>query len=186
MISNDKLNVNVNSISQVKQISNELIQDNNYYTNLTKLGHEQTEQSQSIKLKVSETDAESKDNEVENQIKKLERDEIITYTTGNIKNNKDSTEKYERNRVQHFEQSIEEVVAEEIRSIQTRAMRKEHNDGTKEVSNRQLQKETLIGDGQTKKKAEEPKYSDRSIEINRTKQSKYNENKTENHNAEKE
>ena len=88
--------------------------------------------------------------------------------------------------MQHFEQSIEEVVAEEIRSIQTRAMRKEHNDGTKEVSNRQLQKETLIGDGQTKKKAEEPKYSDRSIEINRTKQSKYNENKTENHNAEKE
>ena len=37
MISNDKLNVKVNSISQVKQISNELIQDNNYYTNLTKL-----------------------------------------------------------------------------------------------------------------------------------------------------
>ena len=64
MISNDKLNVNVNSISQVKQISNELIQDNNYYTNLTKLGHEQTEQLQSIKLKVSETDTESKDKEV--------------------------------------------------------------------------------------------------------------------------
>ena len=56
MISNDKLNVKVNSISQVKQISNELIQGNNYYTNLTKLGHEQTEQLQSIKLKVSETD----------------------------------------------------------------------------------------------------------------------------------
>ena len=62
---NDKLSVKVNSISQVKQISNELIQDNNYYTNLTKLGHEQTEQSQSRKLKVSETDTESKDNEVE-------------------------------------------------------------------------------------------------------------------------
>ena len=65
MISNDKLNVKVNSISQVKQISIELIHDNNYYTNLTKLGHEQTEQSQSRKLKVSETDTESKDNEVE-------------------------------------------------------------------------------------------------------------------------
>ena len=65
MISNDKLNVKVNSIyiyiSQVKQISNKLIQDNNYYTDLTKLGHEQTEQSQSIKLKVSEIDTESKD-----------------------------------------------------------------------------------------------------------------------------
>ena len=59
-ISNDKLNVKVNIISQVKQIFNELIQDNNYFTNLTKLGHEQTEQSQSIKLKVSETDTESK------------------------------------------------------------------------------------------------------------------------------
>ena len=64
MTSNDKLNVKVNNISQVKQIPNELIQDNNYYTNLTKLGHEQTEQSQSIKLKVSETDTESKDKEV--------------------------------------------------------------------------------------------------------------------------
>ena len=65
-ISNDRLNVKVNSISQVKQIFNELIQDNNYFTNLTKVGHEQTEQSQSIKLKVSETDTESKNREVEN------------------------------------------------------------------------------------------------------------------------
>ena len=39
MIPNDKLSVKVNSISQFKQISNELIQDNNYHTNLTKLGH---------------------------------------------------------------------------------------------------------------------------------------------------
>ena len=45
MISNDKLSVKVNNISQVKQMPNELIQDNNYYTNLTKLGHEQIEQS---------------------------------------------------------------------------------------------------------------------------------------------
>ena len=65
-IGNDKLNVKVNIISQVKQIFNELIQDNNYFANLTKLGHEQTEQSQSIKLKVSETDTESKNKEVEN------------------------------------------------------------------------------------------------------------------------
>ena len=61
MISNDKLNVKINTISQVKQISNELIQDNNYYTNLTNSGHKQAEQSQLIKLKVSETDTESKD-----------------------------------------------------------------------------------------------------------------------------
>ena len=65
MISNDQLDVKVNSISQVKQISNELIQGSNYYTNLTKLGHEQTEQLQLIKLKVSETDTELKNKEVE-------------------------------------------------------------------------------------------------------------------------
>ena len=114
------------------------------------------------------------------------RHEIIIYTAENIKNKKDLTEKYERDRVQHFEERTEEVVGEEIRSIRTRAKQKEHNDVTKEVSNRQLQKETFIGDGQTKEKAEEPKYSDRSVEINRTKQSYYNENKTENHNVEKE
>ena len=38
----------------------------------------------------------------------------------------------------------------------------------------------------TKEKAEEPKNSDRSVEINRTKQPYYNENKTKNHNVEKE
>ena len=137
---NDKLSVKVNSISQVKQISNELIQDNNYYTNLTKLGHEQTEQSQSIKLKVSETDTESKDKEVENQTKKLESEEIITYTAENIKNKKDSIKKYKRNRVQHFKVRIKEVAAEEIRSIRIRAKQEEDNEMTKEVSNRQLQK----------------------------------------------
>ena len=137
MISNDKLDVKVNSISQVKQISNELIKDNNYYTNLIKLRHEQ---SQSIKLKVSETDTESKDKEVENQTKKLESEEIITYTAENIKNKKDSIEKYKRNRVQHFKVRIKEVAAEEIRSIRIRAKQEEDNEMTKEVSNRQLQK----------------------------------------------
>ena len=43
-------------------------------------------------------------------------------------------------RVQHFEERIEEVVAEEIRSIWTRAKQKEHNNVPKEVSNSQLQK----------------------------------------------
>ena len=47
-------------------------------------------------------------------------------------------------------------------------------------------KKNIDRNGQTKQKAEEPKYSDRSVEINRTKQSYYNENKTENHNVEKE
>ena len=57
---------------------------------------------------------------------------------------------------------------------------------TKEVSNSQLLKETLIGDEQRQEKGEEPKYSDRSVEINGTKQSNYNENKIEDCNVEKE
>ena len=78
-------------------------------------------------------------------------EENITYTTENIISKKNSTGKYGRNtRVQHFEERIEEVVAEEIRSIQTRAKQKEHDDVTKEVSNSQLQKKTLLGDGQRK------------------------------------
>ena len=44
-------------------------------------------------------------------------------------------------------------MAEEIRSIRTRTKQKEHNDVTKEVSNSQLQKETLIRDGHRKGKA---------------------------------
>ena len=79
MVGNDKLNIGLNeqvSKSQVKQISNELIQDNNYNTNLTKQGHEQTEQPQPIKA--LETNTELKDKEVENQTKKSEREENIT------------------------------------------------------------------------------------------------------------
>ena len=117
----------------------------------------------------------------------MKREENITYTIENIQNNKKySTEKYERNiRVKHFEERIEEVAAEEIRSIHSRAMQKEHDDLTRGVSTSQLKKETLIGDGQTKED-EEPKYSDRSVEINRTKQSKCNENETENYCVNKE
>ena len=58
--------------------------------------------------------------------------------------------------MQLFEESIEEVVAEEIRSIRTRAKQQEHDNVTKEVSN--SQQETMIEDGQRKEKAEEPKY----------------------------
>ena len=83
IIDNDKLNVKVNNILQVKQISNEFIQYNNYYTSTTKLSHEQREQSQSIEI--PETEIESKDKQVENQTNKLEREENVTYTTENMK-----------------------------------------------------------------------------------------------------
>ena len=59
IIDNDKLNVKVNNILQVKQISNEFIKYNNYYTSTTKLSHEQREQSQSIEI--PETEIESTD-----------------------------------------------------------------------------------------------------------------------------
>ena len=83
MTDNDKLNVKLNSILQVKQISNELIQGNNYHTNLTKLGHEKTEQSQPIKILGA--GPESRGKEAENQINKLERVKNVTYTTENMK-----------------------------------------------------------------------------------------------------
>ena len=42
-------------------------------------------------------------------------------------------------------------------------------------------KKASFGIGQKKEKAEEPKYSDRSVEVKRTQPSNYYENKTENH-----
>ena len=103
---------------------------------------------QSKTKKIPETGTEMKDEEVENQTKKLEREENIAYTTENIKNDwNNSTEKYGKNfRVQHFEESIEDVVAVEIRSIQAKVKQEEYDEVTKEVSNSQVQKET-IGDG---------------------------------------
>ena len=142
MIGNHKLNVKVNSISQVKQISNELIQDNNYYTNLTRLGHEQREQLQPTKI--LERGTASTDKENETQTKKIKKEENLIYTIENMKDKKEPTEKYGRNiRVQHFEERIEEIVTKEIRSIRTRTKQKEHDHVTKEVSNSQLQQETF-------------------------------------------
>lgn len=103
-----------------------------------------------------------------------------------MQNNKDLTEKYGRNiRVQHFEEGVEEVVAEKLSNIRTRAKQKEHDYVTKEVANSQLKKDTFIGDGQKKEREEEPRYSDRSVKFNITNHSNYNENKTENHDVKK-
>ena len=80
--------------SQVKQqISDELIQENNYHTNIRKQRHLKIEQSQQIKTPDVETETKSK--EVENQTKKLQIKENIIYTTQNIEQNnrKDSTGK---------------------------------------------------------------------------------------------
>lgn len=61
-------------------------------------------------------------------------------------------------------------VAVEITHIQTKAKQKEYDEVTNKVSNSQLQKEPSIGDGQRKKKVEEPKHTDRSLVVKRTKQ----------------
>ena len=53
MIGNDQINIALNkqdSTSQVKQISNELIQGSNCHANLTNQKHEETEQLQPIKI----------------------------------------------------------------------------------------------------------------------------------------
>ena len=69
-----------------------------------------------------------------------------------MQNNKDLTEKYGRNiRVQHFEEGVEEVVAEKLSNIRTRAKQKEHDYVTKEVANSQLKKDTFIGDDKKRK-----------------------------------
>ena len=56
--------MNVNIIPQFKQISNELIQDNNYHTNLRKLGHYQSQP-----IKISEIGTQSTDKEALSQTK---------------------------------------------------------------------------------------------------------------------
>ena len=123
MTSNKKTNnislIKQDSTSQVKQqISYELIHDNNYHTNLRKERYVQIEQSQQIKI------PEPKDKEVENQTKKSESEENITYTTENTKINnlEDSTGKDGKKniRVAHVEERIEDVVAVEMRNIQPR------------------------------------------------------------------
>lgn len=60
-------------------------------------------------------------------------------------------------------------------NIQTKAKPQENNEVVNEVSNNQPQKKHLSG------KAEEPNYSDKSVEAKRTQPSNYYENKTENH-----
>ena len=54
--------------------------------------------------------------------------------------------------MQHFEERIEEIAAENIRIIQTKTKQEEQDEETKEVSNSQLQKETLKGVEKERKK----------------------------------
>ena len=83
------------SSSQVKQIYDELIQENYYYTKVRNQRQLRTEQSQQIKI--PDVDTETKSKKVEDQNKKFESKDNITYTTENTEQNnrKYSTAKME-------------------------------------------------------------------------------------------
>ena len=72
------------SSSQVKQIYDELIQENDYHTKIKNQRQLKTEQSQQIKIPDVDTKAKSK--KVEDQNKKLESKDNITYTTLKLQN----------------------------------------------------------------------------------------------------
>ena len=73
------------SSSQVNQIFDELIQENDSHIKIKNQRQLKTEQSQQIKI--SDVDTETKSKKVEDQNKKFERKDNITYTTENIEQN---------------------------------------------------------------------------------------------------
>ena len=73
------------SSSQVKQIYDKLIQENDYYTKIKNQRQLKTEQSQQIKIADVDTETKSKKNEDQN--KKFESKGNITYTTENTEQN---------------------------------------------------------------------------------------------------
>ena len=83
------------SSSQVKQIYDELIQENDYHTKIKNQRQLKTEQSQQIKI--PNVDTETKSKKVEDRNQKFESNDNITYTTENIEQNnrKYSTAKME-------------------------------------------------------------------------------------------
>ena len=83
-------------------------------------------------------------------------EENITYTTENIKWNssKDLIEKDAKNiRVQNVGERLKDVVAVEMKNIQTKAKHQKNKEVVNEVSNNLLQTETM-GKEQRKEKAE--------------------------------
>ena len=80
---------------QVKQIYDELIQENDYHTKIKNQRQLKTEQSQQIKI--PNVDTETKSKKVEDQNQKFESNDNITYTTENTEQNnrKYSTAKME-------------------------------------------------------------------------------------------
>ena len=70
---------------QMKQIYDELIQENDYHTKIKNQRQLKTEQSQQIKI--PDVDTETKSKKVEDENKKFESKDDITYTTENTEEN---------------------------------------------------------------------------------------------------
>ena len=125
------------SPSQVKQqISDELIQENDYQIKIRKQKQLKTEQSQQIQI--PDVDTEKKSKEVENQNKKLESKDNITYTLEKTEQNnrKDSTgENVINNRAQNFGEIIEDKVPVKLANIQTKAKQQDNDVVANKTSN---------------------------------------------------
>ena len=104
-----------------KYIHDELIQENDYHTKIRNQRQLKTEHSQQIKI--PDVDKETKGKKVEDQNKKLENKDNITYTTGNTEQN---NRKYSigkngiNNRAQNIGEIIEDKVPVEMAYIQTK------------------------------------------------------------------
>ena len=153
---NMSLNKQESSSQMKQQIPAKLIQENYYHTKISKRRQLKTELSQQIKI--PDVDTETKNKEVENQNKKLESKDNITYTTENTEENnrKDSKGKNGiHNRVENVGEIIEDKVPVEMINIQTKTKQQDNNVVANKISNNQQQKETT-GNRQRKEKMEEP------------------------------
>ena len=112
----------------MKQIYNELIQENNYHTKIKNQRQLKTEQSQQIKI--PDVDIETKSDKVEDENNKFESKDNITYTTENTEQNnrKYSTRKYGiNNRVQNIGEIIEDKVPVEMAHVQTKTKQQDND-----------------------------------------------------------
>ena len=119
-----------------QQISDELIQENDYQIKIRKQKQLKTEQSQQIQI--PDVDTEKKSKEVENQNKKLESKDNITYTLEKTEQNirKDSTgENVINNRAQNFGEIIEDKVPVKLANIQTKAKQQDNDVVANKTSN---------------------------------------------------
>ena len=118
------------SSSQVKQIYDELIQENDCHTKIRNQRQLKTEQSQ--QRKIPDVDTVTKSKKIEDQNKKFKSKDSIKYSTEKNGIN---------NRVQNIGETIEDKVPVEMASIQTKIKQEDNDVVAKKTSNYQQQKE---------------------------------------------